>query len=30
MVCKPEEALDCFIRTKMDIIVLGNYFVKKV
>jgi len=24
--CTPQEALDCFLRTKMDVIVLGNYF----
>jgi carbamoyltransferase len=24
VVCKPEEALDCFLRTKMDRLVLGN------
>ncbi len=27
VVCKPEEALDCFLRTKMDVIVLGNHFI---
>jgi len=21
--CKPEEALDCFLRTKMDVLVMG-------
>lgn len=29
VVCKPEEALDCFIRTKMDILVLGNYYIQR-
>jgi carbamoyltransferase len=29
IVCKPSEALDCFLRTKMDVIVLGNYFIKR-
>jgi carbamoyltransferase len=24
VVCKPVEALDCFLRTKMDILVLGD------
>ena len=24
IVCKPAEALDCFLRTKMDVLVLGN------
>jgi carbamoyltransferase len=27
VVCKPEEALDCFLRTKMDVLVMGNYMV---
>ena len=27
VVCKPEEALDCFLRTKMDVLVLGNWMV---
>jgi carbamoyltransferase len=29
VVCRPEEALDCFLRTKMDVLVLGNYFVER-
>lgn len=29
IVCTPEEALDCFLRTKMDVLVLGNYFIKR-
>jgi carbamoyltransferase len=29
VVCRPEEALDCFLRTKMDVIVLENYFVER-
>jgi carbamoyltransferase len=29
IVCKPEEALGCFLRTKMDILVLGNYIISK-
>ncbi len=29
VVCKPEEALDCFLRTKMDVLVLGNQFVER-
>src|SRR3954452_15926119 len=24
IVCQPAEALDCFLRTKMDVLVLGN------
>ncbi len=27
VVCKPEEALDCFLRTKMDVLVLGDWYV---
>ncbi len=29
IVCRPEEALDCFLRTKMDVLVLGNYFISR-
>lgn len=29
VVCKPEEALDCFLRTKMDVLVLGKYYVER-
>ena len=29
IVCKPEEALNCFIRTKMDILVMGSYVIKR-
>jgi carbamoyltransferase len=29
VVCRPEEALDCFLRTKMDILVMGEYFVSR-
>jgi carbamoyltransferase len=27
VVCRPEEALDCFLRTKMDVLVLGTYLM---
>jgi carbamoyltransferase len=27
IVNKPEEAIDCFLRTKMDVLILGNYFI---
>ena len=27
VVCKPIEALHCFLRTKMDVLVLGDYFL---
>ena len=29
IVCTPEEAIACFMRTKMDVLVIGNYIVKK-
>jgi carbamoyltransferase len=29
VVCKPEEALNCFLRTKMDVLVLGNYLIQR-
>jgi carbamoyltransferase len=29
VVCKPEEALDCFLRTKMDVLVMGNWFIRR-
>ncbi len=29
IVCYPEEALDCFLRTEMDLLVLGNFFVER-
>lgn len=27
VVCKPSEALKCFLRTKMDVLVMGSYFI---
>jgi carbamoyltransferase len=30
VVCKPEEALDCFSRTKMDVLALGNSFIRRI
>ena len=30
VVCKPEEAIECFLRTKMDVLAIGNYLVEKV
>jgi len=27
IVCTPQEALDCFLRTKMDVLVLGPYMI---
>jgi carbamoyltransferase len=29
IVCKPSEALDCFLRTRMDMLVLGNYVISR-
>src|SRR5580704_6274994 len=29
IVCRPEEALDCFLRTRMDALVLGNYLITR-
>ena len=29
VVCKPEEALACFLRTKMDVLVLGSHIVTR-
>jgi carbamoyltransferase len=29
IVCRPEEALDCFRRTQMDVLAMGNFFIEK-
>ncbi|MGH9747229.1 MAG: carbamoyltransferase family protein [Candidatus Acidiferrales bacterium] len=29
IVCRPEEALDCFRRTQMDVLVMGNFVLEK-
>ena len=29
VVCRPEEALECFLRTEMDVLVIGNWFVER-
>lgn len=29
VVCNPEEAMDCFLRTKMDILVLGDWLIQR-
>jgi carbamoyltransferase len=29
VVCSPEEALNCFLRTKMDVLALGDYLVER-
>jgi carbamoyltransferase len=30
VVCRPEEALDCFLRTRMDLLVLGDRLVERL
>ena len=30
VVCRPEEALDCFLRTQMDVLVLGDHVIDRV
>ncbi|HUJ83907.1 MAG TPA: carbamoyltransferase C-terminal domain-containing protein, partial [Candidatus Acidoferrales bacterium] len=29
IVCRPEEALDCFLRTRMDVLVMGHFVLRK-
>ena len=29
VVCQPQEALDCFLRTRMDLLVLGDFIVER-
>ena len=29
VVCRPQEALDCFLRTHMDVLVMGNHSVER-
>jgi len=29
VVCHPEEALNCFLRTQMDVLVLGGYYIER-
>jgi len=29
VVCQPKEALDCFLRTKMDVLVMGNVLIER-
>ena len=29
IVCAPAEAIDCYLRTKMDVLVIGSYFCRK-
>jgi len=30
IVCRPEEAIDCFLRTKMDALVLGDSLISRI
>lgn len=30
VVCHPREALDCFLRTKMEVLVLGDCHIDRV
>ena len=29
IVCTPQEALDCYLKTKMDVLVLGSFFIQR-
>lgn len=29
IVNKPEEAIDCLLRIKMDILIIGNFIIKR-
>ncbi len=29
IVYRPEEALDCFLRTKMDVLVMNGWFISR-
>ena len=29
VVCRPEEALDCFLRTRMDLLVMGSWSIRR-
>jgi carbamoyltransferase len=29
VVCRPQEALDCFLRTRMDVLVLGDWLIAR-
>ncbi len=29
IVCRPEEAIECFLRTRMDALAIGNYLIEK-
>ncbi len=29
VVCRPKEALDCFLRTRMDVLAIGDWFIER-
>jgi carbamoyltransferase len=29
IVCRPQEAIDCFLRTQMDALVLGDFLITR-
>ena len=29
VVCTPEEAISCFLRTKMDVLVIGDWYISR-
>jgi carbamoyltransferase len=29
IICKPQEAIDCFLRTQIDVLVVGDYILRK-
>ncbi|MBF0383059.1 MAG: carbamoyltransferase [Magnetococcales bacterium] len=29
IVCRPQEALDCFLRTRMDLLVMGSFIIRR-
>ena len=30
IVCTPQEALDCYLKTQMDVLVMGSFFIQRV
>ena len=30
IVCRPEEAIDCYLRTRMDVLVIGDFVARKI
>jgi carbamoyltransferase len=29
IVCTPRQAIDCFLKTRMDVLYLGNYYIRR-